>query len=152
MQLTSAAFKEGENVPVKHTADGANVSPPLAWSGAPGNTQSFALVCDDPDAPRGVWVHWVLFNVPADATSLPEGVPATETLPSGGSQGKNDFGKPGYGGPSPPRGKPHRYFFRLYALDGMLSLKAGCTRADLDAAMKGRLLASAQWMGKYGRT
>jgi Raf kinase inhibitor-like YbhB/YbcL family protein len=151
MQLSSSAFREGDNVPVKHTADGPNVSPPLAWTGAPGNTQSFALICDDPDAPRGTWVHWVLFNLPADATSLPEGVRAHDTLASGAHQGKNDFGKVGYGGPSPPRGKPHRYFFRLYALDAALNLPAGCSRADLDAALQGHLLASAQLMGKYGR-
>jgi Raf kinase inhibitor-like YbhB/YbcL family protein len=151
MQLTSPAFKEGDTIPTAHTADGANVSPPLSWTGAPGNSQSFALICDDPDAPRGTWAHWALFNLPADTTGLPEHVPTRDKLDNGAVQGKNDFGKLGYGGPSPPPGKPHRYFFRLYALDATLNLGPGCTRAQLDQAMKGHLLASAQLMGKYGR-
>jgi len=151
MQLTSSAFSEGAAIPTKHTADGADVSPPLQWQGAPPTTKSIALICDDPDAPRGTWVHWVLFNLPADKNDLPEGVPTTGKLASGGVQGKNDFGKLGYGGPSPPKGKPHRYFFKIYALDGVLDLKEGATKAQLEKAMAGHILAQGQLMGTYGR-
>jgi Raf kinase inhibitor-like YbhB/YbcL family protein len=109
------------------------------------------LLCEDPDAPRGLWVHWVLFNMPAEARSLEEGVPARNELPNGALQGKNDFGKVGYGGPAPPRGKPHRYYFKLLALDTLLELKAGATRAELLAAMKGHIVAEGQLMGRYAR-
>ena len=151
MQLTSSAFSEGATIPKKYTADGADVSPPLQWQGAPQTTKSIALICDDPDAPRGTWVHWVLFNLPADKNELPEGVPATATLTGGARQGKNDFGKLGYGGPSPPKGKPHRYFFKIYALDALLDLKEGATKAQLEKAMAGHILAQGQLMGTYGR-
>lgn len=151
MKLTSSAFADGELIPARYTADGENVSPPLRWTGAPGNTKSFALICDDPDAPRGTWLHWVLFDLPADCTGLPEGVPTSGELPGGGRQGKNDFRRSGYGGPSPPPGKPHRYYFRLYALDGPLNLAQGCSRADVETAMQGHLVASAVLMGRYGR-
>jgi Raf kinase inhibitor-like YbhB/YbcL family protein len=152
MELTSDAFKENETVPTKHTADGADLSPSLKWQGAPRSTKSFALICDDPDAPRPVpWVHWVIFNIPAEKKELPEGVAKSGKLPDGALQGSNDFGKTGYGGPSPPPGKPHRYFFRIYALDQMLSLKEGCTRKDLEKAMSGHVLAQGQLMGKYER-
>jgi Raf kinase inhibitor-like YbhB/YbcL family protein len=152
MELTSTGFREGSAIPEQYTADGTDISPPLRWSGTPGPTQSFALICDDPDAPRQEpWVHWVLFNLPADAHELPEGVPPDETLSNGAKQGKNDFRKIGYGGPDPPRGKPHRYFFKLYALDTMLDLKAGATKQQLEQAIKGHILASGQLMGKYGR-
>jgi Raf kinase inhibitor-like YbhB/YbcL family protein len=151
MQLTSTAFSEGAAIPAKYTGDGQDISPPLHWDGAPEATKSFALVCDDPDAPRGTWVHWVVWNLPADQHELSEGVPTTPDLPSGARQGKNDFGKVGYGGPAPPRGKPHRYFFRVYALDRTLDLPAGATKAQLEQAMKGHILASGQLMGLYGR-
>jgi Raf kinase inhibitor-like YbhB/YbcL family protein len=152
MELTSTAFQEGVTIPKLNTGDGKDISPLLRWSGAPGNTQSFALICDDPDAPRKEpWVHWVLFNLPANSHELLEGLPASETLASGGTQGTNDFGKIGYGGPAPPPGKPHRYYFKLYALDTMLNLKEGATKQQLEQEMKGHILASAQLMGKYGR-
>jgi Raf kinase inhibitor-like YbhB/YbcL family protein len=152
MELTSTAFQEGATIPKQYTGDGKNISPPLRWSGAPGNTQSFALICDDPDAPRKEpWVHWVLFHLPADAQELPEGVPADESLPNRAKQGTNDFGKIGYGGPAPPPGKPHRYYFKLYALDTILNLKEGATKQQLEQAMKEHILASGQLMGKYGR-
>ncbi len=151
IDLTSPAFSEGETIPRQYTADGKNVSPALAWTDPPEGTQRFALICDDPDAPRGTWVHWVLYNLPADARGLDEGVPPQGELPSGARQGKNDFGKIGYGGPAPPRGKPHRYFFRLYALDAPLDLAAGATRAQLQAALQGHVLAEGQLMGTYGR-
>jgi len=151
MKVTSPAFQEGANIPKKVTGDEADVSPPLKWEGAPPGTQSFALICDDPDAPRGTWVHWVIFNLPADKTELPEGVPASGKLPDDVRQGKNGFGKLGYGGPSPPPGKPHRYFFKVYALDRSLDLKDGASKQDLETAMKDHILAQGQLMGKYGR-
>lgn len=151
MEITSSAFTEGATIPKKHTADGADVSPALQWHGAPPTTKSFALICDDPDAPRGTWVHWVLFNLPADKTELPEGVPTTGKLVGGGVQGKNDFGKLGYGGPSPPKGKPHRYFFKIYALDAVLDLKEGAKKDQLEKSMAGHILAQGQFMGTYGR-
>jgi Raf kinase inhibitor-like YbhB/YbcL family protein len=151
LELTSTAFAEGAAVPKQHTGDGADSSPPLRWSEPPEKTKSFALVCDDPDAPRGTWVHWVLFNVPADTRALREGVPTHETLDTGARQGKNDFGTIGYGGPAPPKGKAHRYFFKLYALDTMLDLPAGVTKEQLLAAMKGHIVAEGQLMGRYQR-
>src|SRR3989304_2756237 len=117
IQLTSSAFTDGSPIPARHTCDGPDVSPMLKWSGAPAGTKSFALICDDPDAPAGTWVHWVIYGIPPDTTDLPEGVPPDETLPDGSRQGKNDFGRIGYGGPCPPPGKPHRYYFKIYALD-----------------------------------
>jgi len=152
MNLSSPSFQEGATIPTKHTADGDNVSPALEWSGAPGNVKSFALVCEDPDAPRSTWIHWVLYNLPADAKEMPEAMPPDAKLPSGALHGVNDFGNPGYGGPAPPRGKPHRYVFKLFALDDLLKLPEKATRAQLEQAMKGHLLASAQVMCKYGRT
>ena len=149
--LTSTAFREGETIPRTYTADGENVSPPLQWGDPPAGTQGFALIADDPDAPRGTWVHWVLFDLPPGERGLGEGVPAAESLPNGAKQGKNDFGKLGYGGPSPPPGKPHRYFFKLYALDTLLALQPGVTKAQVEAAMKGHVLAEGRLMGKYGR-
>ena len=151
MKLTSPTIDEGKPIPRQHTGDGTDVSPALQWTDAPEGTRAFALICDDPDAPRGTWVHWVLYNLPADHKELPEKVPTTTTLADGGRQGKNDFGKTGYGGPAPPRGKPHRYLFRLYALDTVLDLPAGATHQELDRAMKGHVLAEAQLMGTYAR-
>jgi Raf kinase inhibitor-like YbhB/YbcL family protein len=151
IDLSSPAFREGEAIPRQYTGDGKDISPPLRWSAAPEGTRSFGLVCDDPDAPRGTWVHWVLYNLPAGARDIGEGVPAEETLANGARQGKNDFGKIGYGGPAPPRGKPHRYFFKLYALDQPLDLPAGAPKDQLLAAMKGHVLAEGQLMGKYAR-
>jgi Raf kinase inhibitor-like YbhB/YbcL family protein len=145
LELTTTAFAEGANIPREHTGDGANSAPPLKWPDPPPGTRSFALICDDPDAPRGTWVHWVLFNLPADQRELASAVPASA------KQGKNDFGKLGYGGPAPPPGKPHRYFFKLYALDTVLDLNAGASKAQLLAAMKGHILAEGQLMGRYGR-
>jgi Raf kinase inhibitor-like YbhB/YbcL family protein len=152
LQVTSPAFAEGENIPVKHTADGDDVSPELHWGGIPSNTQSIALVCEDPDAPRGTWTHWVLFNLPPDKTMLAEGVSTEKELPDGTRQGKNDFGKMGYGGPSPPKGKPHRYYFKLYSLDTKLNLAGGATRQQLLDAIKGHVVAEGQLMGQYGRS
>jgi Raf kinase inhibitor-like YbhB/YbcL family protein len=151
LQLTSSAFQEGQSIPKQFTGEGKDSSPPLRWSDPPEGTKSFALICDDPDAAGKTWVHWVIFNLPGNLRELPEGVPAQETLANGAKQGKNDFGKVGYGGPMPPRGKPHRYFFKLYALDQVLDLPAGSTKDQLVAAMKGHELAQGQLMGQYAR-
>lgn len=151
LELKSAAFNAGGNIPKKFTCDGPDVSPQLNWDEPPANTQSLALVMDDPDAPAGTWVHWVLFNLPAATRELAEGVPKDQQLPSGALQGLNDFRRVGYGGPCPPAGKPHRYFFKLYALDGRVGLKAGATKKELEGAMQGHILAQGELMGRYGR-
>jgi Raf kinase inhibitor-like YbhB/YbcL family protein len=140
-------------IPRKSTGDGQDVSPELRWSDVPPGTKSFALICDDPDAPRKEpWVHWVVFNIPVgDQSALPEALPAQSTFPTGLKQGKSDFGKVGYGGPAPPPGKPHRYYFKLYALDTTLNLGEGVTKAELQSAMKGHVLGQGELMGTYSR-
>jgi len=150
MDIKSQAFVPGALIPPKYTCDGADVSPPLSFTGAPAGTKSFALIADDPDAPMGTWVHWVAWNIPAGTRSLEEGVPKKETLPDGVRQGSNDFRRVGYGGPCPPSGT-HRYFFRLYALDAALNLPATATKQDLEKAMQEHILAQAELMGKYTR-
>ena len=150
IELTSQAFTEGGMIPAKYTCDGPNVSPPLKWAAAPDGTKSFALICDDPDAPMGTWVHWILFNLSAGIRGLPENIPPTKTLENGARHGKNDFGKLGYGGPAPPRGT-HRYYFKLYALDIALNLDSGATKKDLLKAMEGHILGQGELMGKYQR-
>ncbi len=150
-QLTSSAFSEGGEIPRKHTCDGEDVSPLLEWGDPPADTRSFALICDDPDAPAGTWVHWVLYNLPANARKLPEGVATKATLPDGGSQGVNDFRRTGYGGPCPPPGPAHRYYFKLYALRAVPDLKPSATKKDLVRAMEGQILAESQLMGRYQR-
>lgn len=149
--LTTTAFSAGGEIPKKNTCDGADLSPALAWNDAPAGTQTFALIADDPDAPVGTWTHWVIWNIPAKLTGLAENVLKTETLADGTRQGRNDFQRVGYGGPCPPPGKPHRYFFRLYALDSKLDLRAGSSRAELEHAISGHVLAQTELMGKYGR-
>jgi Raf kinase inhibitor-like YbhB/YbcL family protein len=150
MKLTSTAFQDGGMIPAKYSCDGANVSPPLDWSGAPQTTKSFALICDDPDAPGKAWVHWIVFDLPASRTSLPENVPPQETIAGGGKQGMNDFKKIGYGGPCPPSGT-HRYFFKIYALDAELKLDSRTTKDQLSQAMKDHVLAQGELMGRYKR-
>lgn len=152
MQLKTTAFKPGSEIPKPFTCDGPNVSPALEWTAPPDGTHSLALIVDDPDAPGRTWVHWVLYELPATERELPEGVPHKAILPSGARQGRNDFGKIGYGGPCPPPGPAHRYYFRLYALDSPLELGAGATRADMDSAMNGHILAHAELMGRYRRS
>ncbi len=151
MKLTSAAFSDGNIIPKQFTCDGSDLSPALEWSGAPENTKSFSLIADDPDAPAGTWVHWVLYDLPPDAKKLTEGVPKDEQISNGARQGKNDFRRVGYGGPCPPPGAAHRYFFKLYALDAKLNLKAGASKADVEKAMAGHILAQASLMGRYKR-
>ncbi|NUM73118.1 YbhB/YbcL family Raf kinase inhibitor-like protein [candidate division KSB1 bacterium] len=150
MELKSLVFDAGGSIPKKYTCDGPDLSPPLIWNTVPDRTQSLALICDDPDAPMGVWVHWVIFNLPADARELPEGVPPQKMLPNGAKQGLNDFRRIGYGGPCPPSGE-HRYFFKLFALDAKLDLEAGAKKADLLKAMEGHILSESKLMGKYRR-
>ena len=150
LEITSSAFSEGEMIPARCTCDGSDVSPELSWSGVPKTAKSLALICDDPDAPMGTWVHWVLFNIPADAVGLPAEIPSSATLENGARHGTNDFRRLGYGGPCPPGGT-HRYFFKLYTLDTELNLDTGITKAQLVEAMQGHILAEAQLMGKYKR-
>jgi len=151
MKLTTIAWADGQAIPAKYTCDDIDVSPPLTWSGIPAGTKSLALVCDDPDAPMGTWVHWVLYSLPATATELTERIATTETLPNGTKQGVNDFRRTGYGGPCPPPGAPHHYLFKLYALDAAISLKSRATKAELLRAMGGHILAEARLVGTYQR-
>jgi Raf kinase inhibitor-like YbhB/YbcL family protein len=151
IEVTSTVFQQGTPIPKQFTGDGADQSPPLSWTELPAGTNSIALICDDPDAPRGTWVHWVLFNLPPQTRDLEAGVPTTATLGNGAKQGKNDFGNIGYGGPAPPRGKAHRYLFKLYALAVTVDLPPSSTKADLEAAMKGQILAEGQLIGTYKR-
>lgn len=150
MQLLSDAFKHGDPIPRPYTCDGADQSVPLKWTDPPADTQSFALIMDDPDAPMGTWVHWVLYAIPATTRALPAGISNAATLPDGSRHGKNSWGKSGYGGPCPPRGT-HRYFFKLYALDTVLDLAPGATKEQLLKAMEGHILAQAELMGTYKR-
>jgi len=150
-ELKSPAFGAGADIPRKFTCDGPDLSPALNWSEPPAHTAGFALIADDPDAPVGTWVHWVLFNLPATVGGLFEGVPKKEELEGGALQGTNDFRRIGYAGPCPPAGPSHRYFFRLYALDSQLTLKAGATKRDVEKAIKGHILGQAELMGRYKR-
>jgi Raf kinase inhibitor-like YbhB/YbcL family protein len=150
LSLESSAFADGEAIPLRYTCDGEDLSPPLAWGEPPAGTLSLALIADDPDAPVGTWVHWVLFNLPADTRSLPEGL-LPEAAVAGGLQGINGWKELGYGGPCPPKGSTHRYFFKLYALDTALDLEAGASKADVEKAMDGHILGQGQLVGRYGR-
>lgn len=151
MALSSPSFPNAGNIQKQFTCDGADLSPKLSWTDPPAGAKSFALLVDDPDAPAGNWNHWTAWNLPSTLRSLSEGVPKTAQLPDGTAQGKNDFRKPGYNGPCPPPGKPHRYYFKLFALDTKLELQPNSGKRDLEGAMKGHILAQADWMGRYGR-
>ena len=151
LRLASTAFQPNGAIPRKHTCDGTDVSPQLSWESPAGAVQSFALIMDDPDAPAGTWVHWVLFDLPATARDLPEGVPRDDQLASGARQGRNDFRRVGYYGPCPPPGPVHRYFFKLYALDARLNLKPGSTKAEVERAVQGHILAQGELIGRYSR-
>jgi Raf kinase inhibitor-like YbhB/YbcL family protein len=152
ISLTSSAFGEGAPIPEEYTCQGKDVSPPLKWSGVPAETKSLALIMDDPDAPMGTWVHWVLYDLAPSMTELPEGLSAKEHIAAGsGKEGVNDFKRPGYGGPCPPAGKPHRYFFKLYALDTTLDLKPSAKKKDLERAMEKHILGQGQLMATYKR-
>lgn len=151
LTLKSSAYQRGEMIPSKYTCDGANVSPPLEWSDVPEETQSFAIIFDDPDAPAKTWVHWVIYNIPADIQKLEENIPGAKELPWGAVHGVNDFKKQGYGGPCPPGGT-HGYYMKLYALDEVLDLKPGATKEQLIDSMDGHILEKAELVGKYKRT
>jgi hypothetical protein len=151
IQLTSAAFADGQPIPAKYTGDGLDVSPPLAWTNRPPDAKSFALIADDPDASAGTWAHWVIYDLPPAATTLAEDTLKRPQLRNSAKQGLNDFKKIGYNGPAPPPGKTHRYFFKLYALDERTSLAPGATRQDLLKAMDGHVLGEGQLMGTYQR-
>lgn len=147
LNLTSTAFKEGVMIPMEYTCDGQDKSPALMWADAPEGTKSFVLICDDPDAPMGTWDHWILFDIPNTITELEENI---QHYPEGIKQGDNSWGRIGYGGPCPPSGT-HRYFFKLYALDGMLNLPEGSKKAEIETAMKNHVLDEATLIGKYER-
>ena len=147
--ISTSAFAVGKEIPEQYSCKGADASPELTWSGAPAKTVSYALILDDPDAPHGTWVHWVMWNIPANERNLPAAEPKREELSDGAHQGKNDFHKTGYNGPCPPGGQTHRYYFHLYALDTRLDLGANTTRAALDNAMKGHILEQAEYMGTF---
>jgi Raf kinase inhibitor-like YbhB/YbcL family protein len=149
--VKSTAFANGGEISKRYTCEGADLSPALNWVDVPAGTQSLALIADDPDAPVGTWTHWIIWNISAKATVLPEGVPQLETLDNGARQGRNDFKRIGYGGPCPPPGKTHRYFFKLYALDARLDVKAGASRTELELAMKRHVLSLTELMGTYRR-
>ena len=151
LRVSSPHWKNGETIPKKHTADGADVSPPLLFEGIPAGTRAFALICDDPDAPVGTWVHWVIYDIPGTAKGLSEGLPTDASLPDGSRQGRNSWKKYGYGGPSPPPGMPHRYIFRLYALREPLGAAPGLTAKEAEAAARAKSIESATFMGTYGR-
>jgi len=151
MQIQSSAFDEGATIPKKHTCEGEDVSPHLSISAPPAEAKSLVLICDDPDAPVGTWVHWVLFGLAPDTRDLPEGVPSDAEVLGGAKHGRNDFGNLGYGGPCPPPGPAHRYFFKLYAVDTEPVLNVGATKAEVLQAIEGHILAETQLMGRYGR-
>ena len=149
--MKSLNFTEGAEIPLKHTCDGENLSPALSWGKVPDGAKSIALLCEDPDAQPVTWVHWVLYNLPASRTEIPAAVPKADVTGDGARQGKNDFGQIGYSGPCPPRGSPHRYFFKLYALDAELNLKPGATKNQLQASMEKHILAEGSLIGTYHR-
>jgi len=151
MKISSPAFDDGQSIPKKFTCQGENVSPALTWSGVPAGTKSLALVTEDPDAPSGIFIHWVLYNMPPGLSGLPEKVAASPQVAGTGTQGSSGFGRPGYGGPCPPPGKAHRYYFKLYALDLDPQLPTGLNAAGLQKQMAGHILAQAQWMGTFQR-
>lgn len=150
-QLRSAAFDHNESIPTKYTCDGDNVSPPLSWEGFPEDTKSFALICEDPDAPSGTFSHWVLYNLAPGTVHLLERLPTDERVSEGAMQGKNNFGKIGYGGPCPPPGNLHHYHFYLYALDAMLDIEPGASREQIREQIQSHILDQAELIGLYSR-
>ncbi|MFH0985322.1 MAG: YbhB/YbcL family Raf kinase inhibitor-like protein [Candidatus Omnitrophota bacterium] len=151
LELRSSAFSEGERIPSDFTCEGADMSPPLAWSGVPDNAESLAIIVEDPDAPAKNWTHWLIYDLPATLSQLPTGIISGQEFFAGGSQGLNDFKELGYGGPCPPGGE-HRYLFKIYALDAMLQLKAGASKQELLQAMRGHILAEGSLTGQYDRS
>ncbi len=152
MILFTSEFANSQTIPTRFTCSGENVSPALSWSNLPAGTASLALIADDPDAPSGLWVHWVLYNIPAALTGLPGALEKIEILKDVGTQGRNDFSRIGYDGPCPPPGRPHRYYFTLYALDQQLDLMPGLSKKNVLVSIQGHILAQAQWMGIFQRS
>ena len=150
-EVKSPDFASGSTIPKQFTCSGADISPALEWADPPAKTQSFALITDDPDAPIGTFTHWVVYDLPANLRSLPQNFPKAEQTADGSRQGRNDFDNIGYNGPCPPPGKPHRYFFRLYALDAKLNLKSGASKKDVERAIEGHILAQGEYMGRFSR-
>lgn len=150
-RIESTAFKEGESIPSRFTCESEDISPALSWTEPPAGTRSFVLIVEDPDAPGGIWTHWVVYNLPPRVQQMPENVAKQDHVPGGGLQGVNSFGHAGYGGPCPPPGSAHRYFFRLYALDTVLNLKPGADRQEVLAAAKGHVLGKTHLMGRFKR-
>jgi Raf kinase inhibitor-like YbhB/YbcL family protein len=151
ISISAEGFKDGTTIPDVYTCKGKDISPSLSWKEIPAGTKSIALIMDDPDAPGGTFVHWVLYNVPAGTQKMPEGMPYDKTLPDGSMQGMTDFGRTGYGGPCPPPGKPHRYFFKIFALDSMINLPPGASKKQLENVMAGHILAKGEIIGMYKR-
>ncbi|HVZ16118.1 MAG TPA: YbhB/YbcL family Raf kinase inhibitor-like protein [Terriglobales bacterium] len=151
LQISAISFPAVGTIPKTFTCDGQDVSPLLRWTEAPSSTKAFALIADDPDAPAGTWTHWLMWNIPPSTHELHEGISKNAQLPDGARQGQNDFKKIGYNGPCPPPGKPHRYYFKLFALDAPLEVKSGASRAQLEDAIQQHTLAHAEVMGRYGR-
>ncbi|MBS1994304.1 MAG: YbhB/YbcL family Raf kinase inhibitor-like protein [Cyanobacteria bacterium SZAS LIN-3] len=151
LTVVCPAFASGALIPAKFTGDGKDVSPAVQWSKVPAQTKSIALVCTDPDAPVGVWWHWIIFNLAPTTEHLTEGMDKAASLAGGACQGTNDFGKTGYNGPAPPKGPVHHYHFTVYALDSKLNLKPGCSKAEFTAAVKGHVLAGGEYVGTYVR-
>jgi hypothetical protein len=151
MDLRIDAFPPQTLIPSRFSADGADLSPGLAWENVPSTVNCFALIVEDPDAPVGLWIHWLLYDLPGTTRGLAENQPKEPELPSGGRQGRNSWGRLGYNGPAPPPGKTHRYYFKLYALSAPTGLAAGATKAELERAMVGKVLDEASWMGTYRR-
>ncbi|RKY46151.1 MAG: YbhB/YbcL family Raf kinase inhibitor-like protein [Candidatus Omnitrophota bacterium] len=151
LELKSSAFGNGDYIPSRYTCDSLNFSPPLEWEGVPPQTKSFVIICDDPDAPFKVWVHWVIYNIPSSKRKLEENIPCQGVLADGTLQGVNDFKRLGYGGPCPPPGAAHRYFFKIYALDTILDLKEGASKREVLEKMKGHILDKGELVGLYKR-
>jgi Raf kinase inhibitor-like YbhB/YbcL family protein len=151
LALASRSFEPGGYIPQKYTCDGEDISPELSWDGAPEGTETYTLIVDDPDAPGRVFTHWVVYNIPGTVKGFEEGMSAFKIVKTGASQGKNDFGQTGYGGPCPPPGKPHHYHFRLYALDGVLDIPSGLSKSTVLSATKGHVLAETEIVGLYKR-
>jgi Raf kinase inhibitor-like YbhB/YbcL family protein len=151
ISVSADGFKDGGTILDMHTCKGKDISPSLSWNGIPAGTKCIALIMDDPDAPGGTFVHWVLYNLPAQIQKLPEGIPHDKTLPDGSMQGMTDFGRTGYGGPCPPPGKPHRYYFKIYALDSKINLPPGASKKQLEDEIVGHILAKGELMGTYKR-
>ena len=149
--IVTTAFEQGHSIPREHTCEGDDISPPLRWDGEPGGTVSYALIMEDPDAPGGTFTHWIVYNLPPDVHELEKIIPIQKNLDNGAHQAKNDFGKIGYGGPCPPKGEEHRYFFRIYALKKKLPPESIQNGSDFHEAIKENVLAEAEYMGKYYR-